>query len=443
MSVQRIQLDRLSQKFANLVNKGSPEINPGPSMATYTQNSYAAVVKQPARPQVWRSKDPFYPVESRSRIVCCKLDELHAKSTISNPICLRCGSAGHRAADCRNAQLCFICNKFGHKAIICRSSTSIYPSTPHKRAERKVPQTLETNSSSPVLAPSALPVDNPASPLIDPPPLPAPIPMAQIRTNTRAQVITAARASNPPFRAPVQIFTPSPMAEAAEQEFKQSFILDDVAAWGPDEMARVLHRLFDQYKWRVAVFDEFRYLIKAPSMAWKQATAKRGYLTLDGVKFPVVGWDPSLNDSKRLTSMWLRIRGFDRYRWDWVEFDRLLNPFGAVVLELDPATRNKYDYRFARVRVGACDPAFFTEKHWSLVRNMAGYVTSFDLDIEVETEHTELMNAWLTRIPNFAAPQPPRGPIHPVRRAPPPPVVPPRLMILQWMKIYLKDLMSN
>ncbi|KAF3325408.1 hypothetical protein FCM35_KLT10479 [Carex littledalei] len=379
MSIHQIQLDRLSQKFANLANKRSPEIDPGPSMATSRPKLYTEIVQQPVNPTIWRAKSENIPIESKARLIRCKVEEIRSKSTQSNPMCLCCGSAGHLAKVCRNAQLCFVCNKFGHRSIVCRASTSIFPFTPIAKPKPPEIDRVSSPSLPSNLDPTVADPPAPDSPIL----LKQESTMTQLRTSSnnhsRAQAISVARASTTTFRAPIQIFTPSPSVEAAEKDFKQSFILDDVAGWGPEQVERVLHRLFDQYKWRVAVFDEFRYLIKAPSMAWKQATAKRGSLTLDGIQFPVIGWDPSLNE----------------------------------------ATRNRYDYRFARVRVGACDPAFFTEKHWMLVRNIAGYVSSFDLDIEVEIEQTESVNAWLARTPNFAPTRPPRGLA--TRRAPPPP----------------------
>ena len=227
----------------------------------------------------------------------------------------------------------------------------------------------------------------------------------------------------PLIRAPIHIFTPSAASEAQEREFQQSFILDDVVGWGPERMEDALFAHFgDQFPWRVAVFDEFRYLIKAPSMQWKNSVTRRGHLLMEGNQFPVISWDPVFNSGKRLVSMWLRIWGFNRNLWEFVEFDRLLNPFGAVVLELDQATRNKYDWRFARVRVGACDPTMFTEKHWQLYRDATGYVSSFDLRIEVETDETEDVNAWRARGPSKP---PPRR--EPATRGNPNPLPPPPL----------------
>lgn len=131
-------------------------------------------------------------------------------------------------------------------------------------------------------------------------------------------------------------------------------------------------------------------------MAWKNSTTRCGSILIDSIQIPVVAWDSSLNVGKRLTSLWLRIHGFNRELWEWIEFDKLLNPFGVVVLKLDPTTRNKYDWRFVLVRVGACDPKIFTERHWQLYWDVTGYVSHFDLRIEVETEHTEHVNAWRT-----------------------------------------------
>lgn len=49
------------------------------------------------------------------------------------------------------------------------------------------------------------------------------------------------------FRAPIQIFTPSPAAEAHAREFQQSFILYDIVGWGPKNVEHALFHMFDQY----------------------------------------------------------------------------------------------------------------------------------------------------------------------------------------------------
>lgn len=63
-----------------------------------------------------------------------------------------------------------------------------------------------------------------------------------------------------------------------------------------------------------------------------------------------------------------------------------------------------------------------------LVRNIVGYVGSFDLDIEVENEQTYSVNAWLACGPNFVIVRPPWGAGQITRRAQPPPLPPPLAM---------------
>ncbi|KAF3325449.1 Cellular nucleic acid-binding protein [Carex littledalei] len=421
MSIHQIQMDRLAWKFAKIApNQGPAKLIPPLMAPPGGPKLYADIVR--IAPRVWQATNKSIPIESRGRLIQRKLEEIRSKSTALRPICVRCGDTGHRAAECRNAQLCFVCNRLGHKAAVCRKTTATVPFTPPKadapEASRADSLPARNLSSSP---------DKPQSTVPDPPdPV---LPMAPAR---RAGHPPARRGPDlaidrrvPPIpnpdpilprppvqsklRVPIPIFTPSAASEAQEREFAQSFILDDVAGWGPEQIEQAFYRLFDNFEWRVAVFAEFRYIIKAPSMAWKNSTVRRGSIFIDGIQFPVVAWDPSLNAGKRLTSLWLRIRGFHRSLWDWPEFDKLLNPFGAIVLEIDPATKNRYDWRFARVRVGACDPALFTTQHWQLYRDATGYVSSFDLQIEVENEHTESVNAWRARAPGRQPPRPPRG----------------------------------
>ncbi|KAF3324671.1 Cellular nucleic acid-binding protein [Carex littledalei] len=65
-----------------------------------------------------------------------KVVEIRSKSTADNPWCLRCGSKGHTARACRNAQLCFVCNRFGHRASSCSIISSILPRVPHSKRSR-------------------------------------------------------------------------------------------------------------------------------------------------------------------------------------------------------------------------------------------------------------------------------------------------------------------
>lgn len=75
-----------------------------------------------------------------------------------------------------------------------------------------------------------------------------------------------------------------------------------------------------------------------------------------------------------------------------------MSPFGAVVLELDPGTRARYDYRFARFRLGIGDASALPSQHNLTHRAPNGFVSTYDLDFEVETASTEPVNAWRGRL---------------------------------------------
>ena len=131
MLIHQLQMDRLSKKFASLAANQGPELQTKPLMAIQSPQLFSEVVKKKST-RVWRAQSKQYPIESRRSLIQHKLDEIRSKSTTKNPMCIRCGSVGHLAAHCRNAQLCFVCNKFGHKSMFCKKSTDIYPFTPPK-----------------------------------------------------------------------------------------------------------------------------------------------------------------------------------------------------------------------------------------------------------------------------------------------------------------------
>ncbi|KAF3321904.1 Gag-Pol polyprotein [Carex littledalei] len=308
MSIHQLQMDRLAWKFDKIAsNQGPVKILP-PLMAPHGGPKLFSDIVRIA-PRVWQAKNKLIPIKSRGRLIKRKIEKIRSRSTAQHSICVRCGDTGHRAAECRNAQLCFACNKFGHKATVCRTPTAIVPFTP--------PKAEAPGASQPESFPLCNTSSSPTSSQPDAPdPIAPPLPMAPSR-----------RAGHPPaHRGSIRrwhIFTPSAASEAQEREFTQSFILDDIVGWGPEQIEQAFFRLFDYFEWRVAVFDEFRYIIKAPSMAWKNSTVRRGSILIDGIQFPVVAWDPSLNAGKRLTSLWLCIRGFHRALWEWPEFDKL------------------------------------------------------------------------------------------------------------------------
>lgn len=175
-------------------------------------------------------------------------------------------------------------------------------------------------------------------------------------------------------------------------------LLDDIAAWGPEKVERIRRSSYPPFLWRVAVFDEFVYVIQCPSEEWLISATRRRWLRMEDVQFPIVRWDASFDAGRRLTSAWVRLVGFPYRLWSWEEFNRILSPFGAVVLELDPATRSRYDYRFARIRIGIGDISALPTQHNLTYRAPNGFVSTFDIDFTIETAKTEHVNAWRGRL---------------------------------------------
>lgn len=228
------------------------------------------------------------------------------------------------------------------------------------------------------------------------------------------------------------MFHSSPESEAINRELQLSFLLDDIAAWGPKKVERVLRTSYPPFKWKVAVFDDFIYVIQTPSEEWLLAATRKRWLRMEDVQFPIVRWDHTYNTGKRLTSLWLRLHGFSYDLWTWDEFSRVVSPYGAVVLELDPGTRFRYDYRFSRIRIGIGDPTALPRFHNLTHRSPTGFVSTSDIEFEIETATTESVNAWRGRLngrpyPNGThfgvAPPPSTEPPRPTS-----PVIPPTQM---------------
>lgn len=177
-----------------------------------------------------------------------------------------------------------------------------------------------------------------------------------------------------------------------------SLVLDDIAGWGPERIERVLRKYFDGHNWVAVVFDEYKYLIKAPNRPWLESIAARGFLRLENVKFPVMAWESGFGEGRPLQSVWVRIYGFPLYFNDLDEYERIFNPFGAFVLEVDPGTHSGYDVRFVRIRFGVCDLALLPRKHHAPYRNAAGFMSVYDLELEIETPATEAIAAWRARL---------------------------------------------
>ena len=56
--------------------------------------------------------------------------------------------------------------------------------------------------------------------------------------------------------------------------------------------------------------------------------------------------------------------------WQTGEFEKLIEDFGAILLDQDPATVNYWDWCFARLKIGICD-----ESHWIMYKDASGHVS--------------------------------------------------------------------
>ncbi|KAF3320013.1 hypothetical protein FCM35_KLT22412 [Carex littledalei] len=351
-----------------------------------------ALLKPPVKPppdrrqnvrSYWRARGLSNLEEvTRSGIVRAKIESLRAASSPQNPICFRCTEKGHLATDCRNAQVCFICNKLGHRAPRCRSVTTNPPSPTKK------PSPHSSNGYYPSI-------------LLKPPPKPP------INTSTAAVPMSKS------MKAPIRTLYETPASEAQEQQFRRSFFLDDAPGWGRARIETALHKLMRHHTWLASRWDESRYLIEAPSPTWLDDTLHRGTIRLDNVIFKVSPWDPCFSEGLRMIPCWVRIRGFPHKFWEWEEFEGVFSDFGATVLELDPGTQFKYERRFARVRLGMCDPMLLPSTHWLMHRDPGGYLSRFDLIFELEHERNSGPGAWVrktvTTDPPNDAPGKPKG----------------------------------
>ncbi|KAF3340039.1 Cellular nucleic acid-binding protein [Carex littledalei] len=360
------QLARLREKIETRKHKRPTRpplmaVQPGP-------RSYKDVTIQPLK--AWQVKPIPGPLhtalpqtESKSFLIHRRFQELLTRSTRSQPICLKCGDSGHLARVCRNATLCFICNKLGHKARACTTVTLAFPPTPpiKLRKPRSIAVRREAFQSRRL---------RPTSSMVN------------------------------PLRTPIVTLTPTAESELIEQQFQLSFILDDIAGWGPEKIEQVMQRRFRRadHRWIATVYEEFQYLIQAPTKVWLDSVASRGFLVLEGVEFPVLAWEPEFEEGLDLIPVWVRLRGFPKSQWAWTELEKVFNPLGAHLLELDPGTGARYDWRFIRAKFGVCDPKLLPAVHYVERLTPSGKIKVFDVSIEVETENTESVHAWRARL---------------------------------------------
>lgn len=338
---------RLRRSFqALLVGLHSPDSKVvGSTMASENIRSqtFKQVVLRPPDPPPDLPKPPVYDNlvrPSRSELIRRRFEAMRMRSTAKNPVCFKCGDRGHRAVECRNAWLCLVCKQHGHQSKRCSGAQIVSSPSLKKPTE-----------------PSSFVSSAPA--------------MAKVRN-------------------PILMFNPTPDSKILLQNFQKSFILSDVANWGVDKVENTITKVFANIPWRVSIFDDNKYLIQAPTLAWQQSMTRTGVLRLDGVKFPVVPWEAKYSEGKKLTSLWVKIHGYPHLLWQWQEVDRMLNPLGAVLLEMDPGAGQKCNWKFVRVRIGICERDLLPTKHWMMARDVAGYVSGFDLYFEVEGERAGL-----------------------------------------------------
>jgi hypothetical protein len=82
----------------------------------FPRQSYTILQRGPSK-KVPKSK----PLNTnRSNLVQQKIDDLRRRSSLSSPVCFKCGDSSHLAGACRNGTLYFICNSFGHKSFHCK-----------------------------------------------------------------------------------------------------------------------------------------------------------------------------------------------------------------------------------------------------------------------------------------------------------------------------------
>lgn len=374
----------------SLLKPTSPAMASSPAMGSFRSNSDrnsfpGTTVAKRQTISHWQPRNGSLPatvLRTRNEAVRLKIDALRASSSTKHPICFRCAEKGHFAQQCRNAVLCFVCNRLGHRSDRCRSVTDL-PPAPRKHPPSHRPPPAPSVSAKP---PSLSSRDFPALP---PPLLPLPSNPAS----------TPAAMSSKAMKAPIRTLYVTEDSEALEQQFQRSFFLTDEPGWGAVRIEQALKKLVRHFNWIAARFDETRYLIEAPSPHWLENVLNRGSVMLDNIVFKVAPWDPCYTEGLRMIPSWIRIRGFPMKFWKWEEFEGIFADFGATVLELDPATRFKRDWRFARVRVGLCDPLLLPAVHWVMHRDAHGFLACFDLIFELEHQHDTGAGPWKSKKP--------------------------------------------
>lgn len=88
-----------------------------------------------------------------------------------------------------------------------------------------------------------------------------------------------------------------------------------------------------------------------------------------------------------MISIWIRVRGFPMMLWQTSEFECLIEDFGAILLDQDHATVNYLEWRYARLKIGICDPKLIPDSHWIMYRDASGHVSRYDILFDIEHYH--------------------------------------------------------
>lgn len=98
-----------------------------------------------------------------------------------------------------------------------------------------------------------------------------------------------------------------------------------------------------------------------------------------------------------LEEIWVRVYGFPMFMNDLVEYEKIFNPWGAYVLEVDAGTHSECDVRFVRLRLEVCSQHLIPQTHLVPYRNLAGKKGLYHLEIEIEGDKSESLHAWARR----------------------------------------------
>lgn len=85
---------------------------------------------------------------------------------------------------------------------------------------------------------------------------------------------------------------------------------------------------------------------------------ERGQILLGDVIFEVAPFDFLSHDGgSKPVQVWINIRGFPSQLWLPMEFRRLAENIGGVLLYVDPRSSGQYDFLVLRLKVGVPDVA--------------------------------------------------------------------------------------